>query len=279
MNMKNTLIALALVGSASTANASDIDFKGTNFGGFDITFDLIDFLPETATVTQTDSNASGNVLGPDFFDEFGATSVVSFTLDNVGLPYSNTSFDGTVLQSDMVLYFDYNVQGTADQTSATSTEVTFTALPSAELYLWWDSDGSDATGVNGRDTRVSLADFTLDGGSCLLNTAIDGGTGDISITGLSSCDLHMEGTFAAGNFFTDSGDDLAALVALPKIDYDATVQDIFGLNYNYAAVGGTQDFTVQHDANMSIVVSVPEPTSIAILGLGLLGLAGTRRRS
>jgi len=27
-----------------------------------------------------------------------------------------------------------------------------------------------------------------------------------------------------------------------------------------------------------VTVSVPEPTSIAILGLGLLGLAGARRR-
>jgi len=277
MNIKkSTLIALALVGSVSTANASDIDFKGSNFGGFDITFDLIDFLPETASVSQTDSNLTGTVLGPDFFDEFGSTSVVSFTMNNVGLPYFNTAFDGTAFQSDMVLYFDYNVQGFASQTSATSTEVNFNAMPNAELYLWWDSDSNEATGANGRDTRVSLADFSLDGGSCLLNTVVGGG-GEISITGLSSCDLHMEGTFAAGNFFTDTGTDLAALVELPKIDYDATVQQLFGLNFNYAAVGGVQDFTVQHDANMSI--NVPEPTSIAILGLGLLGLASTRRRS
>lgn len=275
MNMKKTLIALALVGTVSTANASEIDFKGSNFGGFDITFDLIDYLPETANVTQTDDNLSGNIVGPDGFEEWGSTSVVGFTLNNVGQPYFNTAFDATPLPSDMVLYFDFNIKGTADQLSATSTGINFTSLPSAELYLWQDLDLNNGTGTAGREHRVSLATFTLNGGACLLNTAINGGTGDVSITGQSACDLSLEGTFAAGNFFTQAGDDLSALVDLPQIDYDATVQQLNGLNFNYAAVGGTQDFTVQHDANMTI--KVPEPTSIAILGLGLLGLAGARR--
>ena len=281
MKFKNTLIALALIAGASTsANASEIDFKGAQYNGFDVTFDLIDFLPEEAAVIQTDSNSDGTIFGPDFFNEFGSTSVVGLTLNNVGLPYQGTNFDGTALESNMVMYFDYNVQGFASQTGPTTTVVDFTTLPSAELYLYWDMNGVDGDGLggtNGRETRVSLANFTLNGGGCLLNTAIDGGTGDVSITGQSACDIFMTGSFTAGNFFSSWGEDLSTIADPVRIDYDATVQNINGLNAVYGAVGGSQDFTVQHDANMSI--NVPEPTSLAILGLGLLGFAGSRRKS
>jgi hypothetical protein len=278
MKLRNTLIALALAGSSTAVNASEIDFLGSNFGGFDITFDLIDFLPETTSVSQTDTSGDGTILGPDAFIEWGSTSVVGFTLDDVAQPYYNTAFDGTAVPSDMVLYFDYNVTGTASQTGPTSTVVNFTALPSAELYLWWDADGDNGTGSEGREERVSLATFALNGGGCLLNTSVNGGTGDVSITGQSACDIYMEGTFAAGNFFSNSnGQDLSSLIELPRIDYDATVQQLLGLNVFYDAPGGTQDFQIRHDANMSI--SVPEPTSVAILGLGLLGLAGMRRKA
>jgi hypothetical protein len=280
MKMKNTLIALALIAGVSTSvNASEIDFKGAQYNGFDVSFDLIDFLPEQTDVSQTDTNGDGTIFGPDFFNEFGSTSVVGLTLNNVGLPYQGTNFDGTALESDMVMYFDYNVQGFATQTGPTSTVVDFTNLPSAELYLYWDMNGIDGDGVggtNGRETRVSLANFMLNGGGCLLNTAIDAGTGDVSITGQSACDIFMTGNFTAGNFFSSWGADLSTLAEPVRIDYDATVQNISGLNANYAVAGGTQDFNVQHDANMSI--NVPEPTSLAILGLGLLGFAGSRRR-
>lgn len=55
------------------------------------------------------------------------------------------------------------------------------------------------------------------------------------------------------------------------------------LTTNFAEAGvdqnGKQLFSVTSDHDGSGVLSVPEPTSIAILGLGLLGLAGARRRS
>ncbi|SEL80109.1 PEP-CTERM protein-sorting domain-containing protein [Colwellia chukchiensis] len=281
--MKNSLIALALVAGVSTsATASEIDFMGSQYGGFDVTFDLIDFLAETATVTQTDSNNDGTIVGPDFFDEFGSTSVVALTLNNASQFYSNTTFDGSPLESDMVLYFDYNVQGTATQSGPNDTDVNFTALPSAELYLYWDQFGVDGNldgfgGTNDRETKVSLATFTLNGGSCLLDTVVDAGTGDVSINGPSSCEISMTGNFTAGNFFTSWGADLSTLTNPIGIDYAATVQNLNGLNFNYAAAGGQQVFNVDHDGNMAI--NVPEPTTLAILGLGLLGFAGTRRRS
>ncbi|XQW85375.1 flocculation-associated PEP-CTERM protein PepA [Thalassotalea piscium] len=276
MKLRNTILALVLAGATSAVNASEIDFKGSQYGGFDVTFDLIDFLPETANVTQTD-DTSGDLSGNDGFQESGLTSVVSLTLNNVGVPYYNTSFDSTPgFESDMVLFFDYNIQGMATNTGA-ETVVNFTNVVNAELYLYWDADADNTTGTSGRETRVSLANFMLNQGSCNIESSIDAGTGNVSVNSQnSSCGLNLAGNFAAGNFYSAWGQDLSTLVSPVTVDYTATVQKFNGLNYNYNGAA-TQDFTITHDANMSI--NVPEPTSIAILGLGLLGLAGTRRRS
>lgn len=277
MKLRNTILALVLAGATSAVNASEIDFKGSQYGGFDITFDLIDFLPETANVTQTD-DGNGNLTGNDAFAEFGSTSVVSFTLNNVGVPYFNTSFDNTPgFESNMVLFFDYNIEGTASNNGTTETVVNFTNVVNAELYLYWDADNNNATGTAGRETRVSLANFMLNQGSCNIESSVDGGTGAVSVNSQnSSCGLNLNGNFAAGNFYSAWGQDLSTLVSPITVDYTATVQRFNDLNFFYDNTG-VQDFTIDHDANMSI--NVPEPTTIAILGLGLLGLAGTRRRS
>ena len=51
-----------------------------------------------------------------------------------------------------------------------------------------------------------------------------------------------------------------------------------GLFTSYdGGVGSTQTITGQHEGSVSY--SVPEPTTLAILGLGLLGFAGSRRRN
>ena len=169
MKLRNTILALVLAGATSAVNASEIDFKGSQYGGFDVTFDLIDFLPETANVTQTD-DGNGNLGGNDGFQEFGSTSVVALNIGAAQTAYfGNMSFDGTAMESNMVLFFDYNIQGTASNNGGSETVVNFTNVVNAELYLYWDANGVDGDGVggtNGRETRVSLANFMLNQGSC-----------------------------------------------------------------------------------------------------------------
>ena len=274
MKLKHTLLALVLASSAASTNASEIEFLGSNFGGLDVTFDMIDFLVEEATVTQTDSNNSTNIIGPDWFDEFGSTSVVALVLDNSAQPYLGTNFDGTAAASDLVMYFDYNVQGFASQGTGITT-VDFTALPNAELYVMWDQDGDNNTGSNGRETKVSLANFTLNSGNCLVDSDIVNGEVVVNAAGANDCNLEMEGTFAAGNFFFE-GADLSTIMSPISVSYEATVQNFDGLNFSYDGED-QQTFKVTHDANMSI--HIPEPSSIAILGLGLLGLARIRRKA
>jgi len=98
-------------------------------------------------------------------------------------------------------------------------------------------------------------------------------------------DIHYTGsiTDVVGDYFTQAhtgdtfGQTLAKAGDTTYVDID---QNAFGANFGngiFGAPGGTINTGVTgHDG--TIVFSVPEPTSIAILGLGLLGLAGSARR-
>lgn len=72
---------------------------------------------------------------------------------------------------------------------------------------------------------------------------------------------------ALGNVYWDSNQTVTAgLNGLPSVPAEIT----------FASKGAQTLIAANHTGRLSM--SVPEPTSIAILGLGLLGLAGARRR-
>ncbi len=308
--MKRKILTAALLAAlASTANASVIEFKGSLFGGTDIVFDNMDLKVESgddaATVIQTDTSGDGTIIGPDAFLEFGGTSVVGFTNNGSGQPFLPPALHGLGgLDVNYSIFFDYAVSGMAQTVAGGDLEVTFDNLISAELYVMWDADASaDGSGGITEDpsweTRVDLATFTLAQGNCDIDASIDGTTFDVSVDTASSCSLDMIGNFMNGYFtHVASGQDLEELNLTNPVqaEFAATVQEIDGLNFFYpvtnqaaidAAIAnnetppepiyGTQEFNVGHDSNMSFVV--PEPSSIAILGLGLLGLARIRRKS
>ena len=268
LGMKNKLIALAMMTALSaSANASVITLDTTGFGGsttFD--FDLIQFLSETgansASVTQTDTSGDGSIAGPDAFMEMGGTSVLSFNLDG-SLAQFGQGVDG------WNIFFDYQVGGMANQDVTGDLQVNFDTLISGSLYAV-----DTSTNIN-----YGLATFSLLGGDCDIDADVDG-TGSVFVEAASSCHLDLTGVFEDGYFTDSTGLDLGQYDDLGKtlgVSYDATVTAINGLKAVYpGGPGSSQTFSVEHTASMEI--NVPEPTTVAILGLGLLGFAGARRR-
>lgn len=287
--MKKQLITAALLASlAGTANASVIEFKGSLFGGTDFQFDVMDLKVESgadaANVTQTDTNNDGTIIGPDSFTEMGGTSVVGFTNNGAAIPFANPALHGFggVIDVNYAIFFDYKVEGTATQDITGDLQVNFNNLVSADLYVLWDADNS-ASAVDADpswETRVDLASFSLLNGGCDIDATVNG-AGFVEVEDASSCRIDMASQFIAGYFTAlASGKDLSEYNATVPVTttLEATVQSIDGLAFVYpGGAGSSQDFTVAHDSNLTF--AVPEPSSIAILGLGLLGLARIRRQS
>jgi hypothetical protein len=163
------------------------------------------------------------------------------------------------------------------------------------------------TGVSGFVGPNNVATFTSGTASIfydeILNSMVDGATkiADLSfaapngsqcvITGPGlaegSCGLVMAfdaGGISDGGVWTIGGIDLGTLLASMEIDVD--VDDInppfsvaypgFGVTCGGALALCTQVVTLDQDG--SAVILVPEPGSIALAGLGLLGLGLSRRR-
>jgi len=225
----------------ATATVLDFDDSSFNNGAFPdgVTFDGIDLSPSIGTVTQTGAN-------------FVETGLLGFTNFMLGL--SPVTPNGFPAFKGYEILMDYTLNGTA-AVAAPDIDITFTS-GSANIYADTTIDGSIAG-------ATLLGSLVLSTGSC-----------DVSLTPgqTGSCDIRMGFTPVAG-FFKLAGIDLLTHKnngAGIWFDFAMTVQNIVGFN-----AGGTP-FTVEHDGNVTI--TVPEPTSIAILGLGLLGLAGARRR-
>jgi hypothetical protein len=275
--MKKYLLATALTAILSTAaQASVITLDTTAFGGsnsFD--FDLVQLVNESglnsASVTQTDTSNDGTLAGVDSFMELGGTSVASFNLDGSQIAAGSPS---GFFNPGYNIVFDYQVGGTAQLDVTGDLQVDFNNLVAGKLWVEWDFTGAGGAATQSMD----LAIMSLVKGNCDIDSSIGAG-GVVAIDSASSCSLTMTALFADGYFTDNVGNDLGQYDENGKnvyIDYDATVTKITGLNFAYSAPGASQTFDIEHTSSM--VINVPEPTSLAILGLGLLGFAGTRRR-
>lgn len=254
--MKKTLLAslitsLSFYSSADVLTFDDSSFNGTV--GSEVIFDFIDYDPDIAQATQTDSDNNGTLKVKEAFSETGSTDIVNFKLG------------GALLGVDPAyeVFYNYSFSGFATTDDFGNIAVAF---DSGDSGLYVDTIN---VGNNMFDGGTKIASFAVDTGGC----SIDISPGPLQNKGF--CALNLNVVFEAGYFRNMNGDDLSVTTGNKSAQLMVTVQDIIGLDFNYDVIGGTQHFQIQHDGNMTF--NVPEPSSIAILGLGLLAFSGTRK--
>jgi hypothetical protein len=141
---------------------------------------------------------------------------------------------------------------------------------SGDITLYYFDETMNATTDFIELFTISVANSGLTtgsgGGSFVSGSISSFGTG--SVNGVDAGDVF-------NNAFGSFEDYVVTLPIFSVIDYNTTpIGGFTGAPGN----SGHLELTANGTHDGSIVFNVPEPTSIAILGLGLLGFAGSRRR-
>jgi len=175
---------------------------------------------------------------------------------------------GTGINTDYKLYLTFSATGSVAPASGGGLDVTFTSFTAT---IWLDKNANTTVVADG--TGAPNGTVTLGG-----TTSDDVQVGH-SIS-LVIGQAHVFPSLAAGDFdvlvlFEPDGNFFSGTVFL-----GLTVGDINGVNTTLAgfSTGNFVDGRIDGSGNLSFDALVPEPSSMLLLGSGLLGLAGFLRR-
>lgn len=271
--LKATLMASALLAGNVLADPITIDLDGT--GGVIGPADYLTVNYDSFTAINLNTGTVSTTAGYDAIASGNYTDFLDMTTE--GLAYTNilgsnpdNSF-AEYLTSGSFLTFGVNLVGTFDATNG----ITYTG-GTISLYSGdYDSLYTDFATTNPQ--QLLVADF-VSGGYTVANQDVTANVSTITAAGQDTFFADISGSLMSFedylglntsnmiSFLIEQNVQGGALQLLADVQAEVDAGNV---------VNGVVNVSAQHNA--SIITSVPEPTSLAILALGLLGFAGVRR--